>query len=304
MFTGFALRNFCTQSLHSVLLLTAATVLLPGSPSRAENLSGTSAAHLRTTHEVSIPAEYGEIVYQKNAHCPQQIFIIGQSHRSSLTGRPRPETVKVQAEIFRIGEWLIREKNVELLLPEGFFQRGPSRDVPTADLSRESIRPDTQSLEAALGDSRRFINADMLLNASYPIRLAQIEDEKLYRDIRHLLGEARQTGSLSVLSELDDLQDERTSTMLQNIPDVVEEAFRAGGIDNRRAMFTIGLAHVGEIIDYLRCGSLRPPSDGSEHMTGTARLKLLDQGYGVTVIIPRTLAENEQILRLCRLDSE
>jgi hypothetical protein len=33
-------------------------------------------------------------------------------------------------------------------------------------------------------------------------------------------------------------------------------------------------------------------------------LKLLDQGYGVTVIIPRTLAENKQILRLAKLETE
>jgi hypothetical protein len=95
--------------------------------------------------------------------------------------------------------------------------------------------------------------------------------------------------------------------MLQNIPEVVEEAFQTGRIDNRRAMFTIGLAHVGEIINILQHGSLRLPpakSDLAEGEMSETTLKLLDQGYGVTVIIPRTLAENKQILRLAKLETE
>jgi hypothetical protein len=307
MFSSLGLRNYCTHFLRGVLTLAAAISLLPGTLSRAEDIAGTSAAQLQTAYELFVPAEYGEIVYQKNGHLPQQIFIIGQSHRSALTGQAGSDTVKVQAEIYRIGEWLIREKKVGLLLPEGFFQSVPNENVSLADAARETIRLDNQTLEAELSDTRRFVNADLLLNASYNIRLGQIEDEQLYRDIRHLLREARQENSLSVLAKLDGLQEERTTVMLQNIPDVVEEAFRTGRIDNRKAMFTIGLAHVGEIINVLQRGSLRlPPAKSglTEGELGETTLKLLEQGYGVTVIIPRTLAENKQILRLAKLETE
>jgi hypothetical protein len=86
----------------------------------------------------------------------------------------------------------------------------------------------------------------------------------------------------------------------------VEEAYRTGQIGNRKAMFTIGLAHIGAIINNLQRGSLRgsaqpDPTDGE---ASELSLKLLDQGYGVTVIIPRTLAENQRTLRLAGLKTD
>jgi hypothetical protein len=307
MFSGLGLRNYCAHVLRGVLALTAAISLLPWASSRADEIAGISVANLQAANELFDLAEYGEIVYQKNGHCPQQIFIVGQSHRSALTGLAGSDTVKIQTEIYRIGEWLIREKNVGLLLPEGFFQRTPNENVSLAEAARETIRLDNQTLVAELSDTRRFVNADMLLNTSYNIPLGQVEDEQLYRDIRLLLREARQENSLSVLSKLAGLQDERTAALLQNIPEVVEEAFRTGRIDNLRAMFTIGLAHVGEIINILQNGSLRlPPAKSglAEGEMSETTLKLLDQGYGVTVIIPRTLAENKHTLRLAKLETE
>jgi hypothetical protein len=120
------------------------------------------------------------------------------------------------------------------------------------------------------------------------------------------LREASQESSLAVLSRLAGLQDERTTVMLQNIPDIVEEAFQTGRIENRKAMFTIGLGHVSEIIRFLQSGSLRRPggSDPAEAEISQATLKLLEQGYGVTIILPRTLAESKLARRLARLETE
>jgi len=303
MFSSVGPSNNCKDFLRAALILTALLSLFSGTLSYAAETMAASSLQVPT-----IPPEYGRIVYQKNGQCPQQIYIIGQSHRSALTGRSGSDTVKVQSEIYRIGEWLIREQNVELLLPEGFFQKSPRKQSFESSARRETALFDNQTLEAALSDSSRVVNADLLLNASYKIRLGQIEDEPLYRDIRRLLREAHRSNSLYLLSKLDGLQDKRTATLLQNIPDVVEKSFRTGRIENRKAIFTIGLAHLNEIINILQHGSLPPAADlNSGPMQGHSdeeSLKLLDQGYGVTVIIPRILAENQQILRLCKLDRE
>lgn len=90
------------------------------------------------------------------------------------------------------------------------------------------------------------------------------------------------------------LADQELIAMLQNIPEVVEKAFQTGLTANHQAMFTIGLVHIREIIDLLS-GSY--PTDELSETT----VKLLDKGFGVTVILPRSLAEDEQVLRLSRL---
>jgi hypothetical protein len=300
------LRNFCMPYLFGFLVLACAIVLPHGANSSTQDVAGIPAEDLQAASEQFALAEYGEIIYRKNPHAPQQVYIIGQSHRSALTGQGGPDLVKVQAEIYRIGEWLILENNVEMLLPEGFFQNTAKGKVSSMETARETMRLDNQTLKDRLSDPIRFVNADLLLKANYNIPFGQVENEQLYRDISRLLHQARQEKDFSVLSELNLLQDERTAVMLQNIPDIVEEAYRTGQIGNRKAMFTIGLAHIGAIINNLQRGSLRgsaqpDPTDGE---ASELSLKLLDQGYGVTVIIPRTLAENQRTLRLAGLKTD
>jgi len=70
-----------------------------------------------------VPAQYGEIIYRFNEKNPSQIFIIGIGHRDALTCRNGENTSRVQAEIYKIGDWLIHHQGVELVLPEGFFQK-------------------------------------------------------------------------------------------------------------------------------------------------------------------------------------
>lgn len=283
--------------LASVITLTSTTECIADSFSEA-TAEGTAPRHL-------VPSEYGQVIYRKNAESPKQLYIIGQSHRSAITGQNSEDIIKVQAEIFRIGEWLIQEQNVGMLLPEGFFKKlTPGEDSAPAEVVRENVGLDNQTLETRLGEAR-FVNADMLLNANYNIPLGQVENEELYRTIRGLLQKATRKGDLSVLPRIHGLQGERTIVMLQNIPDTVEEAVANGRISQHRAIFTIGLNHVGEIIDILKKGRLpsREHTDLSAgEMMGEAGLKLLEQGYGVTVIIPKTLAENEDFLRLARLE--
>ena len=93
--------NFKTGSLRTGLLIFALVVLAPAASAvvRAKNA---------TLLPIPIPDEYGTVVFQERPDLPNQIYIVGQCHRSGVTGANHELTIQAQAEIFRIGEWLIR----------------------------------------------------------------------------------------------------------------------------------------------------------------------------------------------------
>ncbi len=252
-----------------------------------------------------LPNEYGRVIYQKNQDATNQIFIIGQSHRSGVNGKNGQHTVQAQMEIYRIGEWLIRQKEVELLLPEGFFQKNVAQNDaqgrPYANYASDTL--DRERLRSLLQDTRRFVSADTLLSAQYPIRLRQVEDEELYQKVSHLmreLGNRNKDLNRAFFEELNDYQRKRTAIMLQNIPVAVESVFQRGNIENKHAIFTIGMAHVADIIEFLhaKTGKIAANDD----LVSSPAFDLLEEGYGVTVILPKSLAENGKVLRLTRLE--
>lgn len=255
--------------------------------------------------EQGLPNEYGRIIYQKNQDATNQIFIIGQSHRSGVNGKNGPQTVQAQMEIYRIGEWLIRQKKVELLLPEGFFQKGVvQNDAPGRPYGNYAPTTlDSESLKSQLQDTRRFVSADTLLSAQYPICLGQVEDEELYQAVSHLmrkLGNQNEDLNHAFFEELNDYQRKRTAIMLRNIPFAVESVFQRGDIENKHAIFTIGIAHVADILEFFhaKTGGIA----GNDDLLSSPALDLLNEGYGVTVILPRSLAEDGDVLRLTRLE--
>lgn len=260
-----------------------------------------------------IPAEFGEVIFEIPGKADRHVYIVGHSHRSARTGANGVKTVQSQAEVYRIGEWLIKEENVRLLLPEGFFRKKPS--ATPAKGSGGGIHPqpikgasiDNQTLVDKLSDTKAFVNADMLLKANFPIQLHQVEDPQIYQAVGEFLRLTEDVrGSEMVGTELDFLQQVRSAAMLQNIPDAVEYELEVGNIDSRRAMFTIGMAHVDEIIRFLREGrvELTPPATTyATYQNDSALLKLVEAGYGVTVILPRSLVDDQETLRLVNLSS-
>ncbi len=73
--------------------------------------------------------DYGEVIYQSNGETYNQIYIIGLEHRDSITRSNGTNTSKVQAEVYKIGEWLILNEGLRLLLPEGFFTKKTGKAV-------------------------------------------------------------------------------------------------------------------------------------------------------------------------------
>jgi hypothetical protein len=254
----------------------------------------------------------GKVVFHRGGHAEKHIYILGQNHRSPLTGGNGDKTLRAQMDIYRIGEWLIRNRQVELLLPEGFFgqsaQDEKTRDLPSAAAGGGRLRHksiDDAVLSDELSGSRTFTNAATLLESNYGIQLGQAEDKGLYGvvadSIRQLSGPEGKIDS-ELLTRLNCFQERRTAAMLQTIPVVVEREFQAGSIQSKNAIFIIGMAHIAEIIQFLEAESIvLTPSREELVRSAPCELELLRENYGVTVILPHSLAEDEEVLRLTKL---
>ncbi|MBI5057851.1 MAG: hypothetical protein HZB61_14660 [Nitrospirae bacterium] len=261
----------------------------------------------------ALPSERGEVVFSCNERSPNQIYIIGMGHRDTLTRANGSNTMKSQIEVYRIGEWLIQKEGLELLLPEGFFAKAASDEkeylIKTAASSNgESTSFDIKTLEEKLGEKDAYINAEMLLIESHSIKSQQVEDLNLYNAVREKINLLEKYGddtyeSLFIKSGLDYLQERRSAAMLQKIPEIIDSEYRMGRIKNKKAIFTIGLSHISGIIKYLKQNKIEIYSPAfSRYDDYLSGVKLLEKDFGVTIIIPRTLANDRELLRLTRLD--
>jgi hypothetical protein len=110
---------------------------------------------------------------------------------------------------------------------------------------------------------------------------------------------------LLLRSELDYLQERRTAAMLQKIPEIVNDESRQGNIRDRKAILTIGLSHIHGMIKYFdenRITVHAPLSHSNRYEDYVSKLNLFEEDFGVSVIIPRTLADDQKILKLNKLE--
>ena len=263
---------------------------------------------------MGIPSEYGEVIYRYNEKNPNQLFIIGMSHRDSISRLNGQNTSRVQAEVYKLGEWLIQNRGLELLLPEGFFKK-------KNQMAKEKLRPtdrnnncskplDIKTVEDKLSDPASFINAEMLLMKNYHLRTQQVEDLKWYDavgcHIRKLASSGSSCDYYVVRSELDYLQERRTAAMLQKIPEITNREYQQGGIKSKRALFTIGMSHLYKIIKYLDESKITiysPLVNSNKNEDYVADLNLLRENFGVFIIIPKTLANDPKVLEIAKLDN-
>jgi hypothetical protein len=261
------------------------------------------------------PAEFGKIIYECNPKGASQLFIIGMSHRDALTGSNGSHTAKVQAEVYKLGEWLIRQEGVELLLPEGFFKNPEMKTQSNRPLLKAERMDfpepiDVKILEGKLANKKSFTNAEILLKNNYPIVLQQVEDKKYYDEVRTWIQKLSNCGYLSeeycqTKAELDYLQERRTAVMLQKIPDLMNKEYGEGKIKSSKAIFTIGLSHLPLILKSFRDNKIQilaPGSTQNKRQDYVADLQLQRNKTRISVLIPRTLFEDKEILRLNNLN--
>lgn len=293
------------------IALVLLSVIGTASPCRAD-AAATGPVRQIVHEQASLPGRYGEVIFRINENSASQLYIIGISHRDPADGRNNSDTVRTQTEIYRIGEWLNQQMGLELLLPEGYFgERSGSAPSFTAS-NRADLSPGLSPgrLAARLADESRFVNAEMLLMEHFDMRASQVEDRDIYNAVKESLrglqtGGANRSRQSAGIARLQELQAIRTDRMLQKIPAVIEEERLHGTIRNRSAMFTIGLYHLNDIIRHLEGKPLEiggEPSPANDHVSSPIDSDLIKLGYGVTIILPRTLADNRDLLELMQLD--
>jgi hypothetical protein len=235
------------------------------------------------------------------------------SHRDTLTGTNGHRTPRVQAEVFKIAEWLIQNRGIKLLLPEGFFVERREKASKNGLQYRSEAAPlsglSAKSLEEKLSQKDVFVNAEILLMRSFPLIMKQIEDRDLYQKVYGKVQQLVQSkGNLEksfiVRAELAYYEKKRIGTMLQKIPQIVTEEFREGRIHSKRALFTIGLSHIPNIMRYLderRIAVLSPPFASSKYDDYIDELNLAKEDFGVSIILPKTLADDPKTLERNKL---
>lgn len=145
------------------------------------------------------------------------------------------------------------------------------------------------------------------------MRASQVEDRRIYDAVHSSLRNLKSTNSAEAsqssleerLAELQHLQAIRTAMLLQRIPSVIDSELHTGTIHNQSAMFTIGLNHIQDIVRYFQSDTIHidSPLFAQAQSAGfVSELNLLKTGYGVTIIIPRTLAEDRKLLQLTNID--
>ena len=260
-----------------------------------------------------IPSEYGEVIFKRNEKSANQLHIVGISHRDTFTRMNGNNTSRVQAEVYKIAEWFIHQRGLDLLLPEGFFSSKPvktrSEKASPGRSSECKETADVKVLEGILSDNHKFINAEMLLKQHHPVRLQQVENIASYNDVTKALHNLVNSGRNSInylllKSEVEYLQERRLAAMLQRIPEVINAEFRQGMIKGKEAIFTIGMNHIHEIIKYLienRIRILSPLLASNKYGDYDAELNLIKENYGVCIIIPRTLLSDQKVLEINKL---
>jgi len=264
---------------------------------------------------LDMPIEYGEVIYRINTESLKQLYIIGISHNDPDSGENASTMVQTQMEIFRIGEWLKKERHLNLLLPEGYFSnkhRGSALKTSIAQPIRafNPVYLDNILIEKKLAADTPYMNAEMLLMEYHSFHASQVEDRDTYDAVRSSLGKLKTLGSklsksTGNMAELLYLQEVRTAQILQKIPNVIEDEFLNGAIGKRTALFTIGLNHIKDIFRYIKNDKIHIASPIGSNIQPdglSSSLNLLKTGYGVTIILPRTLADNHKLLEMTRVD--
>ena len=141
---------------------------------------------------------------------------------------------------------------------------------------------------------------------SHHLIIRQVEDEGLYNDVVAKMGLLGKNGNtfdfIYEKLELDYLQERRTAAILQNIPDIIDHQIRGGHIRHRNAMLTIGVSHLSQIIACLKQKQLvvRSPAF-TPFKDYVSEVNLVKEGFDITIIIPRTIADDDDLLSLTKL---
>ena len=202
---------------------------------------------------------YGEVIYSTGADLPNQVYIIAQVHTDPF-GRIHPIVPKVQLEIFRIGQFLAKYRNVYLILPEGRYnevdyyakilklkdnfgddycemqRRVTSHDQPLLKYIEKNIKKDPHMFDASTLIS---VEPNMVLQGaeSRVCHEVALDSAMKHRPIAF--------DYFDMLREIN---------LLLNIPKVSLREYELGRIPNMNSMAIFGLNHINSLAGIVHSG--------------------------------------------------
>jgi len=248
--------------------------------------------------------QYGSIIFQYNGATPQTCYVIGQAHRN-LFFKDADESMvpRTQLEILRIIERIYSSEGAQLVLREGMgngvewdqmYEQIASGIKKTAD----SIRYD-DARTIQVFNKIEDMDAIMLAGATTPITVRSAEDATLLAISNRLcktwatmpreqraqelnLHESKNAQAFIAVSEY------RSARILQNMPSIADEAYSSGQIRNKSAIIVIGLAHLDEMIRFVRNGQIQLNAIQSENL-GPVNEQLKPNTWTYKFILPHAL---------------
>lgn len=313
-------------------LAAAAAGLLIPHHGRISNTTTAAAWEQTVPEQLFLPSfeHYGHVVFQIRHDAPNQIYIVGQLHEHPVTEDVNQETIQTQRDIYRIGEQLIKERELELIILEGLsaddsydalnetlrkfgkiLQRGNVIDAMKEDSKLERIL--NTKIKGDASEKERHLlqaTAGYWLASTSNLRVAGAEDKDLHRLavqgtklvmrtgrlVAQRVEEARigkyRLSQVTIVNPYDHINQLRTAYILHNTPLVIEREDAAKRISRKQAMVVIGVSHIPDCIEFVRDDYLKVPAYPSSTVPPLDQpLGYVQAGYGVTVIMPRTIEQ-------------
>lgn len=254
------------------------------------------------------PERLGRVLISHNKDSARHIYVVAMGHRDADTGGDCADGPEIRAEIFKILEWLILHARVRLILPEGYFGNRES--------SKSGARLSATSSPSAGGLTRIFSNPsfrtppEQLLLKYYSVGLQQVEDPALYRSAGDCI-DALAVPSLNpyeqylIKLELDYFQKRRSAHMLMRTAEIMDQEGDGDLMDTAQGALTIGLSHIPEIVEYAASREIKifpPPGRPGLTEDYVRTLAWLDRDMGLSIILPRSLLENQALLSATGID--
>jgi len=240
------------KSLTKILLSLGLVGLLQADSKVSSNLESRT-QQTNKVAQVPFPTQYGTIVFTKNTDSAIHIYVIGQRHHSPLEEKKKPdaEVGRIQKNIYRICEYLIKSLGVELILDEGLDadkDHSIDRDYVRSTVMRRFgrdfpgfqaiIRYDDVALERTLTEVPE-VDAAGLLMVNYDINVQGIENVDLHKMAMKTIGAENLFDVIG--NQL------RSHWALISAHSVLEREVEKGRLRSGRVVIIIGNAHLSNM---------------------------------------------------------
>lgn len=262
-------------------------------------------------NQIYVKKEYGKIIYQKNPKSKKHLYIIGQRHPDPLNPAFVDElTSKVQAEIYRISEDLIKKEKIDLLFLEGAFHHIDYTELYSYNFVRGNIDEKTLekikllddfNLERLMaGKEKEKMNAPRLLKLNYDIKIKGADNnlaQEMQLECIRLEKQSKIKEEIKKLEEIITYFNEiRSASNLINSKSILDKEVSEGKIKEQKAIIIIGADHLKEIIEYVKKDKIEIPK--AEITINELEIKsnglkqaldLDEKEYGITIIVPNSI---------------